>query len=448
MARTCAFASVDDTSMATHNTADREISKPEERPPGSQSSNYKWLVVAVLFVAAGLNYADRAAPTGIFPLLGMSDVALASTSSLLLWSYAICSPCAGFIGDRFSRSSSITWSMAIWSFIVVLSGLAQTQVQFLGIRIALGIAGSLYVPAAFALIGDYHSSLTRGRAFAIHLCGFYTGMVAGSSLAGYLGERYGWRCPLLVLGGTGMLFAAVAAAVLHDEPGVRTTLEERKRAPRPALREMRESFLVILHVRSYWFLVTEAFLLAAVSFVLSTWLPFFFHEFFAMDLGRAGFRGTFALQAGGVAGVLLGGFVSDAVGRKNPTKRMLIQACCDLISAPMLLTFLAVPNVIAVESALLLFSFLRYIGGANGNPLICDLIRSEHRSLAFGIENLMTCLSAGAGVLLSGALKARFALTAIFAAISGIGVLSGFVLLAGYYFFLARDLERTRVPTS
>jgi hypothetical protein len=80
--------------------------------------------------------------------------------------------------------------------------------------------------------------------------------------------------------------------------------------------------------------------------------------------------------------------------------------------------------------------------------LICDLIRSEHRSLAFGIENLMTCLSAGAGVLLSGALKARFALTAIFAAISGIGVLSGFVLLAGYYFFLARDLERTRVPTS
>ena len=111
----------------------------------------------------------------------------------------------------------------------------------------------------------------------------------------------------------------------------------------------------------------------------------------------------------------------------------------------MLLVFLTVPNAVVVEFVLLLFSFFKFMGGANGNPMTCDLIRAEHRSLAFGIMNLMNCLSAGAGVLLSGALKARFGLTAIFAAASGIGLLAGLVLLAGYHFYLRRDLQRSGV---
>ena len=207
--------------MATRDTPDPEFSQSEFRAADA-GSRYKWFLVAVLFVAACLNYADRSILVAIFPLLrkemGMSDVALAATSSLFLWSYALCSPLAGFLGDRFSRSSVITWSLAAWSFIVVLNGLTNTQVQLLGMRIPLGIAESLYVPAAIALIGDHHSSSTRGKAFSLHLCGFYAGMVVGSSLAGFLGEQYGWRCPLFVLGAAGILFAAFTRVVLRDGP--------------------------------------------------------------------------------------------------------------------------------------------------------------------------------------------------------------------------------------
>ena len=420
-------------------TAARELSESDLRAV----SGYKWFLVAVLFVAACLNYADRSVLAGVFPLLreelGMSDVALAATSSFFLWSYAICSPFAGFLGDRFSRSTVITWSLGLWSLIVVLTGLAQTQAQLLGMRIPLGIAESVYVPAAIALIGDHHSSSTRGKAFSLHLCGFYAGGVAGSSLGGYLGQRYGWRCPLFVLGAFGILFAVFMRAVLRDGP---KRAQDRKTARPAALLDMRVSVTTILRVRSYWFLVTEAFLVSAVNFVLLTWLPLFFHESFGMDLGTAGFRGSFAMQAGGIAGVMLGGFLSDAVGRRNPARRMLIQACCGLISAPMLLSFLAVPNVVAVELVLLISSFVRFLGAANANPVTCDLIPARHRSLAFGIMNLISCLSAGAGVLLSGSLKGRFGLTAIFASISGIGVLAGLVLLVGYYFFLQRDLQQ------
>lgn len=412
-------------------------------------SGYKWILVAVLFVTACLNYADRAALTAVFPILrkelGMSDVALAATSSLFLWSYALFSPLAGYMGDRFSRSSVIAWSLAVWSVIVILNGLARTPTELLLMRVPLGIAESIYIPAAIALIADHHSTSTRGRAFSIHLCGFYAGLVVGSSLAGYLGERYGWRCPLFVLGVAGLLFAGFSASVLRDGPVATTLSEEPRPVPRPASLEIAAALREILRVRTYWFLMIEAFLLSAVSFVLITWLPLFFHEAFGMDLAEAGFRGTFALQCGSVLGMMLGGLLSDRVGKKTSRRRMLIQVCCDFLSAPMLLFFLFAPNATALQLILLLFSFVLFMGGANSNPLACDLFHAEHRSLAFGIMNLTSCLSAGAGVVLSGALKARFTLPGIFASVSVIGLLGGFALLAGYYFFLRGDLRRSGV---
>ncbi len=39
--------------------------------------------------------------------ISLSDVQLAAVGSLFLWSYAACSPFAGYLGDRVSRSRTI-----------------------------------------------------------------------------------------------------------------------------------------------------------------------------------------------------------------------------------------------------------------------------------------------------------------------------------------------------
>ena len=70
--------------------------------------HYKWFLIGLLCSAAGLNYADRTAITAVFPLLrvdlGMSDVALGATGTAFMWTYALCSPFAGYFGDRLSRA--------------------------------------------------------------------------------------------------------------------------------------------------------------------------------------------------------------------------------------------------------------------------------------------------------------------------------------------------------
>jgi MFS family permease len=206
--------------------------------PGEEFGYYKWLLVGLLFVVACLNYADRGSLNAIFPLLrkqlGMSDVSLAATSSIFLWSCALCSPFAGYVGDRYSRSAVITWGLAAWSLLMVLTGLArkpaaaqtarEDESELLVMRVPLGIAESLYVPASIALIADHHSTSTRGTAFSIHLCGFYAGVVAGGWLSGYIGQAYGWRYSLFTLGVIGVLFAAFAGCVLRDRPRLKSAV--------------------------------------------------------------------------------------------------------------------------------------------------------------------------------------------------------------------------------
>ena len=410
-----------------------------ETSPGEESGHYKWLLVGMLFVVACLNYADRGSLNAIFPLLrkqlGMSDVSLAATSSIFLWSYALCSPFAGYVGDRFSRSAIITWGLAAWSLLMVLTGLARNESELLFMRVPLGIAESLYVPASIALIADHHSTSTRGTAFSIHLCGFYAGVVAGGWLSGYIGQVYGWRYSLFTLGVIGVLFAAFAGRVLRDRPRLKSA-DGYPASVRPGV-----SLLEISRVRSFWFLLIEAFLFAAVIFILNTWLPLFFHDAFGTSLAQAAFQANFAVQAGGVIGVLIGGWISDVVGRRNLRHRMLIQVCCDLVSAPLLLVFLLMPNAAMVQLVLFFFTLIRFAGGANANPVICDLIRAKHRALAFGIMNLTSCLSAGAGVLLAGMLKGRFGLPAIFSWVSILALVSGLFLLVSYCFFVRADFE-------
>jgi MFS family permease len=139
------------------------------------SPRYKWISLGLLFVVSALNYADRGAITAVFPLLkselGMSDVALAATGSLFLWSYALASPLAGYLGDRFPRSSVIVWSLVAWSLVTAMTGFVSTANHVLATRVLLGLAESLYFPAAIALIAELHSSRTQATAMGIHLSG-------------------------------------------------------------------------------------------------------------------------------------------------------------------------------------------------------------------------------------------------------------------------------------
>jgi predicted MFS family arabinose efflux permease len=403
---------------------------------------YKWYVALLLFFAAGLNYADRTAITAVFPLLrrdlGMSDIALGATGTVFLWTYAAASPFAGYFGDRMSRARLLTISLGAWSLVMALSALATSTTQLLVMRAILGFAEAAYIPAATALIADHHGPDTRARAIGFHLAGFSVGMVGGGSLAGYLGDQFGWRPSFLVLGFAGLALTLIFWMTLRD-----ASKPESHGAPSQPL-SLPSTVQRLVTIPSFLVLTLENMLSGTVLWIFINWLPLYFQETYALSLAMAGLFGTLWLQGGRVAGVTLGGIPSDFAARRHPRYRMLIMVAAYSLAAPLLATFAWSGAWSAIAVYIFGFSMLVGMGYVNAQPLLCELLPEHLRSTAIGLMNMMSCFIGGAGVLVAGALKGSFGLHNAFASLGVIQACVALMLLITFATVLPRDLRRVQ----
>jgi sugar phosphate permease len=265
-------------------------------------------------------------------------------------------------------------------------------------------------------------------------------VVFGGTVAGYLGESYGWRPSLLVLGSVGLLLGLLCKLTVFGLPAA---LSPESAMEKQAVQSFGRSFSNLVKTASYWVLLLEAMLLAIGTWIFANWLPLYFTETFKMSLSGAGFAGTFPVQAGAMIGILAGGYFSDRVARKTVQRRMLFHSLCYLAAAPLLLAFVVSSNYTIILSAIFGYSLLRAVGGANANPLLCDLLPKNSWSTAVGLMNTTNCFAGGVGILIAGYLKRDFGLGGIFAGTAGIVLVAGILLLLGYFLFLRRDLERS-----
>src|SRR5688572_7087060 len=89
-----------------------------------------WLTVGLLWFVGLLNYLDRIMITtmrgSLVEAIPMTDAEFGLLTAVFLWVYAVLSPFAGFISDRFSRSKVIVVSLLSWSLVTWLTAHATT----------------------------------------------------------------------------------------------------------------------------------------------------------------------------------------------------------------------------------------------------------------------------------------------------------------------------------
>lgn len=401
-----------------------------------------WRVVIFLFVAAGLNYADRTALSSVIPPLrqdlGATDAQIGLAGLLFLWSYALASPFAGNISDKFPRSRIIFWSILLWSIVTFATGLVRNINELLFLRVALGVAESFYLPAAVALLGEHHGPATRGKAMGLHLIGLNLGVVLGGAFAGAMAEQYGWRPGFWVLGAMGVLLAMGSPFFISDRPA---PLALPPTAPAVAAKPA-QAWGYLFRTPSFHCMLVSAMVAGVATWVFLSWLPLFFAENYGMKLGAAGLAGVALYKAPVLLGTGIGGWISDRVALHNPRGRMLLKALSFLVSCPFLFFFMGAPSFALVAGLLVISSLIRATGLPSEHAIICELVPPQFRSTAVGIFNTCGSAAGGVGVLLAGLLKQQVGLNVIFGASSFLYALAGLVLLGAYYYFLKRDMER------
>ncbi|MGH7947297.1 MAG: MFS transporter [Opitutaceae bacterium] len=399
----------------------------------------RWQVVVFLTVGSALNYADRAALSSVLPPLkanlGLTDAQLGLMGSVFLWSYALASPFAGILADRYSRRRLAIASLILWSLVTALTGAAGGLISLLALRIALGFTESLYIPAAIALTADHHGTATRGKAISLLLTGMNLGVVLGGLGAGYLADHFGWRVSFWTLGLGGVAFAMIFYPLLTDGPPVYGG----KSAVRP---KAAQALRYLARTPSYYVLMAKAALSGIAVWIFLSWLPLYYQETFNMSLAVAGFTGTVLLQSSGVFGTMIGGWMSDQAAVRDTRRRMLMHGHGYILAAPFLVIFAAEPGLTLTVIAVSGFALFRGIGNANEQPIVCDVVPSHYRSAAIGLMNTCSTAVGGTAVFVAGLLKQSMGLNAVFGWLSVVFVVAATALYGAYFFCAAGDIAR------
>lgn len=371
----------------------------------AQLMSKAWLCVALLWVVALLNYLDRVMLTtmrgSLTEAIPMTDAQFGLLTSVFLWVYGVLSPFAGFLADRFSRRRIIIGSLFVWSAITWLTGHAQSFEQLLVARSLMGISEAFYIPAALALIVDYHRGSTRSLANGIHMSGFMVGSGLGG-FGGWLAERHDWSYAFNLFGLIGVAYSVLLIFFLRDAPreenpnSVVSPLE--KASFFPALKSLfsRGSFFIAL---LFWGL------LGVVGWGIAGWMPTHFNERFHMSQGAAGFSATGYLQVAAMLGVILGGALADRWSRKGERGRVYVVILGLCIAAPGIL-LAANTHVLAFAiGGLILYGLTRSFADSNMMPILCMVADARYRATGYGVLNFFSCLVGGATIYAGGVLR-------------------------------------------
>lgn len=362
----------------------------------ANARRYAWLVVALLWPVALLNYLDRQMLAAM-KFSVMADIPSIDTEAnwgrmlgQFKWVYAFLSPIGGYIADRFSRRFTIVGSLFVWSAVTWATGHVTTYHGLLWTRSLMGISEAFYIPAALALISDFHTGTTRSRAVGFHQMAIYVGVIVGG-FSGYVADapNLGWRFAFDVCGLAGMAYALPLAFMLRDAPRYEMGSDA---PPKPGVLT---TVTALLTNGSFILLVLYFTLPALAGWVVRDWMPAILKQQFNIGQGQAGVSATLYWQSAAIVGAIAGGWMADRWMRYHERGRIFVSAIGMCLIVPAMFGVGNASTLAIAVSFLMLFGLGWGFFDCNNMPILCQIVRPEFRATGYGIMNLVSISCGG-----------------------------------------------------
>jgi MFS family permease len=392
----------------------------DDATPSRTLMRTAWLVVALLWPVALLNYLDRQmlasmkySVMGDIPTIG-SESNWGFMLGQFKWVYAFLSPFGGYVADRFSRRLTICGSLFVWSAVTWWTGHVHTYQELLWARSLMGVSEAFYIPAALALITDYHVGPTRSRAVGLHQMAIYCGVIVGG-FGGYVADSpsLGWRFAFDACGIFGMAYAIPLAFILRDPHRASAKEATLSSAPSvlgaaapdvpvslayetPPADAPRSGVLHGLLLNPSFILLVLYFTLPALAgWVVRDWMPAILKKEFNIGQGISGVAATLPWQAAAIVGAFLGGLLADRWTRHNIRGRIYASAIGTALIIPAIFGVGNAPTLTAAVGFLVLFGLGWGFFDCNNMPILCQIARPNLRATGYGIMNLVSISCGG-----------------------------------------------------
>ncbi len=359
----------------------------------TQSKKYPWIVVALLWVVALLNYMDRQMLSTMKPSMQIDIHELQTAANfgylmaIFLWIYGFMSPISGIIADKMNRKWLIVGSLFVWSAVTFAMGYAKTFDQLYWLRAIMGVSEALYIPAGLSLIADYHSSKTRSLAVGIHMTGLYMGQALGG-FGATIADKFSWQQAFHSFGIIGIVYSAVLIFFLREK----RTADEKKSGDAIAVKTkapLLKGLGILFTNISFWIILFYFAVPSLPGWGVKNWLPTLFAQNLGIDMSKAGPLSTITIAASSFIGVIFGGILSDRWVQKNLRGRIYTSAIGLALTIPALLFIGFGHSLFAVIGAAFCFGFGFGMFDANNMPILCQFVSKKYRATAYGLMNMV-----------------------------------------------------------
>ena len=353
---------------------------------------YPWLVVALLWVVALLNYMDRQMLSTMQESMKVDIVelnkaeAFGALMAVFLWIYGLVSPFAGMIADRVSRKWLVVGSLFVWSGVTYLMGYAENFTQLYWLRAFMGVGEALYIPSALSLIADWHEGKSRSLAIGIHMTGLYTGQAIGG-FGATIAAMFTWHSAFHWFGIIGVVYSIVLFLFLHENPShaqSTSAATHSKASTNPF-----KGLSIVLSNWAFWIILFYFAVPSLPGWATKNWLPTLFVTNLGIDMSSAGPLSTITIAVSSFVGVIVGGILSDRWVQRNIRGRIYTSAIGLGMTIPALILLGFGHHIVAIVGAGLCFGVGYGIFDANNMPILCQFISTKHRGTAYGIMNMV-----------------------------------------------------------
>jgi len=411
---------------------------------------YRWELMVLLWFTYFLHQIDRAIfgvlTKDIKADLHLSDLQIGLSHQLLFFVMAAMVPVAGYVGDRYSKKWIITLSLLFWSTATALTGTARGIAGIIMFRsFATGGGEAFYGPTSTAMIAAFHKQ-TRSIALSIHQSAVYIAPMLSGFLGMLIANAFGWRSVFFVFGGLGILMGIILIFRLREPLADNDTCKPEQSEIESGVEKIPfwQAVKQIISIPTV-LLLTVGF--TAIVFVNNAYLafaPLYIEERFtgitAMEARGYGFFMHFIAA---FIGVVIGGLLADALVRRFPTFRLVLQTTVMFLGAPMVFLIGFVGTPVMLWGVLFMFGLFRGLYESNTHAAIFDVVPPQLRAMvvalmllaAMGIGSFSPTLFGYLGTLYGTADGVALA----FRLAAAVWVLGGFCVLSALLFTFKKD---------
>ncbi|HXF05187.1 MAG TPA: MFS transporter [Blastocatellia bacterium] len=359
--------------------------------------------LAVLFAINTMNFFDRqilgAVTEPIRKEWNLSDTQIGALNTAFTLLYAFVGVPLGRLADKGTRTRILAAGVFVWSLLTAASGLARSFWQLFVLRLGVGVGEATCAPAGTSLIGDYFPAKDRAKALSIFMLGLPVGIALSFAVSSSIARAYGWRPSFYVAGIPGLICAALALLIREPTRGASEahSIGANRREGSP--------YKLVLSTPTMWWIILSGALHNFNMYAIGSFLSPFLMRYHGVDIREAGFISMIVFGLSGIPGLILGGWLGDAITRRATNGRLLVATGSLLLSVPLIFLALDQPRgaTLAFTTFMGLGCAVMYVYYATVYSTIQDVIEPSLRGTAMALYFFaMYLLGASFGPLATG----------------------------------------------